>query len=94
MNTSVKRSKYHRPSKRHIRANLGIATSATFKDEVFRLAMNKNKTVSQFVRETLGEMYPTLHKLDEYADYAIKRNPRLRQLQEEKIKREDESISF
>lgn len=84
---------------KHVRANLGVAASGKFKDEVFRLAMQKQMTISQFVRETLGEIYPTLRRLDGYAVYAIKRNPRLRQLQKQKAKprnanREEEMISF
>lgn len=88
----------HIPEK-HVRANLGIAASGKFKDEVFRLAMQKQMTISQFVRETLGEVYPTLRWLDGYAVYAIKRSPRLRQLQEQKAKprkanHEEEIILF
>lgn len=87
------------PEERHVRTNLTIASSDKFKDAVLQLALQKNMSISEFVRHSLVDMYPKLKQFDSPSEYALKRNPRLRQLQEQKAKpakvdREDELISI
>ncbi|WP_143135262.1 hypothetical protein [Burkholderia ubonensis] len=71
-------------TEKHMRTNLTIAASGTFKSEVLHLALAKNMTVSQFIRDALCEVYPKLQDVDGYSEYALKRNIRLRQMQEQK----------
>lgn len=91
------------PEERHVRTNLTIASSGKFKNAVLQLAMQKNMSISEFVRHSLADMYPRLKQLDSPSEYALKRNPRLRQLQEQRNKAtertrtassDDEIISF
>ncbi|CAJ9528221.1 Uncharacterised protein [Burkholderia pseudomallei] len=72
---------------KHVRTNLTIATSSKFKDAVFQLAISKNMSISEFVRHSLGDMYPRLKKFDEYSEYAVKRNPCLRNIHGKKEER-------
>lgn len=87
-------------TEKHVRTNLTVAASGTFKSEVLHLALAKNMTLSQFVRNALCEVYPKLKEVDGYSEYALKRNIRLRQIQEQKnaaLKRkttDDDEISL
>ncbi|HDR9102756.1 TPA: hypothetical protein QDB15_006463 [Burkholderia vietnamiensis] len=86
-------------TEKHVRTNLTIAASGKFKDEVLHLALAKNTSVSQFVRDALCKAYPKLQQVDGPSEYALKRNIRLQQIQERKEtmrkqKSDDDLISF
>lgn len=96
---STTRSPDHRAVEQHVRTNLTIASSGNFKDAVLELAMAKEMSISEFVRHSLCDMYPKLQRFDRPAEYAVKRNARLRKMQEHQAQGptkdpDDEYITF
>ncbi|WP_143135830.1 hypothetical protein [Burkholderia ubonensis] len=85
-------------TEKYVRTNLTIAASGRFKNEVLSLALEKNMSLSTFVRDALCKAYPKLQDVNGYSEYALKRNIHLRQNQEATKKSlkstDDEMISF
>lgn len=69
-------------STKHVRTSLAVAANGRFKGAVLALALAENKTLSQFVRDALVKNYPSLSSVNEYSEYALKRNIHLRATQE------------
>ncbi|WP_147485096.1 hypothetical protein [Burkholderia pseudomallei] len=74
MSSTNKDLEEHDFLERHVRTNLTIASSGKFKGAVLQLAIEKNMTISSFVRNALCEVYPKLKSVDGYSEHAEKRN--------------------
>jgi hypothetical protein len=76
MSTRKSQSSYERT-----KTTINISAPHDFKDEVIRLAAHDRMTISEFVRQALGEAHPKLRALDRGSMHARNMAIKLRGLE-------------